>query len=281
MMVQGGQKILGKIPDWEAGRPVFSIITVTFNAEKHLAQALDSILTQNYPNVELIVVDGGSTDQTLSIIRERETKISYWISEPDKGIYDAMNKGIALATGDFIGFKNADDWYEAGAFLKLEEAIQRVDSEVYYGNSLSVIQENPLKVAPFYTSHQSLGSTPGIDHRCSFVKTGWHKRIPFDLKYKLAADLDVFFRLKKEGARFHHISNFLAYKRFGGASDGTQILKETLEINTRYQGFAKAIWINFLVHLRYWKWKGSNGVLLFFLGKEGYNRFKARKLGNS
>jgi glycosyltransferase involved in cell wall biosynthesis len=277
-MQEGGFRLQGKSPVKNPAKPLISIVTVTFNAEKHLAQALDSILNQDYPNVELIVVDGGSKDGTLDVIKGREKDIAYWISEKDKGIYDAMNKGLFLATGDWIGFKNADDWYENGAFSILGNWIEKENGDVFYGNSLSVIQESPLRFSPFFTNHKSLGTTPGIDHRSSFVKTDWHKKLPFDLNYKLAADLDVFYRLEKSGARFVHIPEFLAYKRFGGASDGTRILEETFAINVRYKGWPSAVFLRVSVWLKYWKWRSSNFILKVILGKEGFNRFKGRKL---
>jgi hypothetical protein len=123
-----------------------------------------------------------------------------------------------------------------------------------------------------------LGSTPGIDHRSSFVKAGLHKRIPFDLQYRLAADLDVFYRLRKSGAKFIHIPAFMACKRYGGASDGTRILKESFAINVRYQGWIQALFLRFTAWLKFKKWKLSNFILKSVLGTEGYNRFKARKI---
>ncbi len=279
-MTEGGYRLSGISPVKEPDKPVISIVTVTFNAEKHLAQALDSILTQDYPNIELIVVDGGSQDQTLDIIRQREKAIAYWLSEKDKGIYDAMNKGLSRITGDWVGFKNADDWYENGAFQILAACIAKEDAEVFYGDSLSVIQENPLRTSPFFTNHFTLGSTPGIDHRSSFVKAGLHKTIPFDLQYRLAADLDVFYRLRKSGAKFVHIPAFMACKRYGGASDGTRILKESFAINVKYRGFLPAVILRFSAWLKFLKWKTSNLILKSLLGSESYHRFKARKLKN-
>ena len=87
-----------------------SIITITFNSEEHLEQTIESVAAQTYPSIEYIIVDGGSTDGTLDIIKRHEEDIDRWISEPDDGIADAFNKGIALATGDFVYFLNSDDY---------------------------------------------------------------------------------------------------------------------------------------------------------------------------
>lgn len=271
---------------WEKGiykpntgtQPLVTIVTVTFNAEKYLLQALQSILDQSYTNVELIVIDGGSTDKTLSIIKSLEDRIDYWQTEPDAGIYDAMNKGLLLARGQWIGFKNADDWYTPNAVELLVHATQSAEGEVYYGNSYSVIQEEPISLSPFFTDHKRLGVNPGIDHRSSFVETDLHKKITFDLKYKLAADLDVFWRLKKAGARFQKINSFMAYKRYGGASDGVTILRETFAINREHGGIFWALFARITVLYQYYSWQAKNLILRTFMGRDGYNRFKARKL---
>ena len=91
--------------------PLVTIITVVFNGEKYLQQTIQSVINQTYDNVEYVVIDGGSTDGTVDIIRKYEDKIDYWVSEPDQGIYDAMNKGIQLAGGEIVGLINSDDCY--------------------------------------------------------------------------------------------------------------------------------------------------------------------------
>ena len=90
-------------------QPKFSIITITYNAEQWLERTILSVLSQSYPNVEYIVIDGASTDRTVELIKQYEAGISYWVSEPDQGMYDAMNKGLRKATGDYVWFLNAGD----------------------------------------------------------------------------------------------------------------------------------------------------------------------------
>ena len=92
-------------------QPVFSIITITYNASRWLEQTILGVLSQSYPNIEYIVIDGGSTDGTVDIIKQYASGISYWVSEPDKGIYDAMNKGLQKATGDYVWFINAGGFF--------------------------------------------------------------------------------------------------------------------------------------------------------------------------
>jgi glycosyltransferase involved in cell wall biosynthesis len=278
-MKEGGLRIKGVTKESSPGFPLISIVMVTWNAEKHFRQALESVVSQDYPNKEIIVVDGGSSDGTLSIIDDFSASVDYWISEPDEGIYHAMNKGILLASGDWIGFKNADDWYLPGAFRLLAENINASPYVgLWYGNSYSVLQEEPLKLSPFFTDHATLGSNPGIDHRCSFVKANAHRKTLFDLRYRLAADLDVFWRLKKSGVVFQHTGAFMAYKRFGGASDGTRILSESFRINREHAGLVFALRSVLESRFRFWIWKSGNVVLRFLLGEKGFHRFKSRKI---
>ena len=92
-------------------QPVFSIITVTYNAERWLERTILSVLSQSYTNVEYLIIDGGSKDRTVEIIRQYASGLAYWVSEPDKGLYDAMNKGLRQATGDYLVFLNAGDTF--------------------------------------------------------------------------------------------------------------------------------------------------------------------------
>jgi glycosyltransferase involved in cell wall biosynthesis len=258
--------------------PLISVVTVTYNAQLHLSQTLESIENQTYDHIELIIIDGGSTDKTLDIIEKYSNFIDYWVSEPDNGIYDAMNKGLKLARGKWICFKNADDWFCLDAIENFVRLSKIYESEIFYGNTYSVLKEFPLKVSPFFTDHKTLGQKPGIDHRSTFFLTDFHKLNPYDLSFKLAADFDVYCRMREKGARFVHINSFISYKRFGGASDGIKILKETFAINNRFIGFFGAC-----LHLSknlfsYYLWRIGNRILKFALGEQVYFKFKGRNL---
>ncbi|MCP5104420.1 MAG: glycosyltransferase, partial [bacterium] len=102
---------------------LISVVTVVFNGADYLEQAILSVVNQGYENIEYIVIDGGSTDGTLDIIHRYRDKIAYFVSEPDEGIFNAMNKGVAQTNGDFIGILNADDWYEPGIINRVVDKI--------------------------------------------------------------------------------------------------------------------------------------------------------------
>ena len=114
---EGGLRLSNNLKQKEENKPLISIITVVKNNEKYLEQTIKSVLSQEYKNFEYIIIDGGSTDNTISIIKKFSNEIDYWLSENDHGIYDAFNKGMQLAKGDFIGMVNSDDTLERNAYL--------------------------------------------------------------------------------------------------------------------------------------------------------------------
>ena len=132
-MLSGGLRTKGITKQSQENQPLITVVTVVRNGEKTLEKTILSVINQTYKNVEYIIVDGASTDGTLEVIKKHEDRISYWISEPDKGIYDAMNKGIDLATGDYIALLNSDDWYEKDTCEIIANKINEGRADIYYG----------------------------------------------------------------------------------------------------------------------------------------------------
>ena len=122
---EGGLRLSNNLKQKEENKPLISIITVVKNNEKYLEQTIKSVLSQEYKNFEYIIIDGGSTDKTISIIKKFSNEIDYWLSENDHGIYDAFNKGMQLAKGDFIGIVNSDDTLERNALSILVKYIYK------------------------------------------------------------------------------------------------------------------------------------------------------------
>ena len=122
--------------------PLITVVTVVFNDVQHIEDTILSVVNQTYPNIEYIIIDGGSTDGTVDIIKKYEERIAYWVSEPDKGIYDAMNKGIQKATGEWINFMNAgDEFVDANVLDKLFFAKTVANVDVIYGNTVRVSRD--------------------------------------------------------------------------------------------------------------------------------------------
>jgi glycosyltransferase involved in cell wall biosynthesis len=214
-------------------QPLVSIITIVYNGEKHLEQTIESVLSQSYKPIEYLVVDGGSTDNSLNIIGSYANRIARWKSEKDRGISDAFNKGISMATGTIIGIINADDWYEPEAIQSAVISLQ--DSDIAYGD-LRLIKDGKTDFV-LKGNHQFLDSEMTINHPTVFVKKEWYeKKGLFNEKYKCAMDYDLLLRFKHAGARFKHVPKVLANMRWEGMSDAKWLLgcRETLEIKNKY-----------------------------------------------
>lgn len=160
--------------------PQISIITATFNCEDTIEQSILSVLSQDYENIEYIVIDGGSTDRTLDYIRQYSNKISYWVSEPDKGLYDALNKGIQVASGDWIGLLNSGDIFHSNHTISdlFVETISPFVG-VIYGDSVLVDGKNEIYKRAMASKSSRI--PPDYRHGASFVKAEIHKQFLFDL----------------------------------------------------------------------------------------------------
>lgn len=213
--------------------PVVSIITIVYNGEKHIAETIRSVSGQTYRHIEYIIVDGGSTDNTLSIVERFREQVTCVISEKDRGISDAFNKGIRMAKGEIIGIINADDWYEKDAVEKVVPRIEGYD--VAYGDlQLWKDKERDFIVKG---NHHHLRNEMSVNHPTVFIRRQCYDRLGlFDEKYKCAMDYDLLLRLLTAGCRFVHVPEVLANMRWGGISDAQWKLgcRETLQIKNTY-----------------------------------------------
>ena len=164
--------------------PTFSVITVCFNEASHIRETLDSIVGQTFTSFELIVVDGGSTDGTKDIISQYAGHISWWCSEPDRGTYHAMNKGVEHATGDYVIFMNGGDCFHDNNVLA---AISRhLSADVIEGVALRKDNSEPLRHSDPDIAHKLL--TDGISHQSAFIRRELLQKYPYDEQYKIVAD---------------------------------------------------------------------------------------------
>ncbi|MEH7225242.1 glycosyltransferase family 2 protein [Bacillus sp. JJ1566] len=215
----------------ESELPKVSIITVSFNSVETIEKTIQSVINQTYSNVEYIIIDGGSTDGTVDVIKKYEDRITHWVSEPDNGIYDAMNKGIKLSNGKLIGIINSDDWYETNAVKNAVDVYNRMNNVVIYG-MLRMIKNEKVQFIKGYT-HETL-SNQMIQHPTCFVpKDLYDKYGVFNLKYKISADFELMQRLKANNVSFEMIEKIQANFRLGGAS--TSIIGPLESLNIRYE----------------------------------------------
>lgn len=174
-------------------KPLITIITVVRNGEKTLERTIKSVINQTYKNFEYIIIDGISTDGTLNIIKKYDKKIDYWISEPDKGIYDAMNKGVKLANGRYIQFLNADDYFISNNSLKIIIRFLRKDVDIFSCKMNIVDGKRVLRIFPntkITLSNLPLGKT--LAHPATFMKKKVFEELGFfDTTYKISADYNL------------------------------------------------------------------------------------------
>ena len=201
-----------------------SIITVCYNSDKTIRETIESVLSQEYKNYEYLIIDGKSKDNTLNIIKEYEKEFDgrlKYISEKDKGLYDAMNKGIKMAKGDIIGIINSDDILaNSHVFQKVIDAFSKNECDAVYSD-LVFLDEDTM----------SIPTRNFIAHKYK-KKFGWHPPHPtlylkrkvyddigyFNINYRIAADLDIMMRIIKRNYKFYYIKDYLVKMRSGGAS---------------------------------------------------------------
>lgn len=207
----------------------FSIITITYNSEKTIERTLRSVLTQTYTDYEYIIVDGSSKDSTMNIVRKYEPLFEgrlKWDSEPDTGIYNAMNKGITRSTGEIIGIVNSDDWLESNTLQILVEEIERDSSrreKILTGEVLFHYEDGSTQLYPtsfgryeYFAKRYRMG----LNHPATFVPRSIYDRIGiFDERFKLYADADFIIRCYEAGVGVHFIHKVLSNMADGGASN--------------------------------------------------------------
>tara|TARA_B110000027_G_C16122355_1_gene304043 strand:- start:5873 stop:6643 length:771 start_codon:yes stop_codon:yes gene_type:complete len=216
-----------------------SIITPTYNSERTISDNLVSILNQNYENWEIIIVDNLSTDQTINKIKKLDHQNIRIISEKDKGIYDAINKGIDMAKGDIISILHSDDfYYDKSVLLNVTNAFNQFSVDAVYGNLIYVEKLRPDKILRFWKSKQFekndffKGQTP--PHPSFFVKKDLYKKLGnYKVNLGNSSDFELMYRfLEKNSIKNKHIDKIFVSMRYGGASNNSiyGILKQNLVI---------------------------------------------------
>ena len=218
--------------------PLISIITVVYNEVKTIEQTIQSVIQQPYQNKEYIIIDGGSTDGTVDLIKKYESFLSYWASERDNGIYDAMNKGIGLAKGELIGIINADDWYEENIFNTIAENYRETGSDhVIHGLLRNFMEEE------FYSM---VGNSirrlryDMIQHPTCFIPRKLYQTYgKYNSKYKYSADYDLILRFVNDGVKFSFIEKPIVNFRLGGISSIPSAEKEMYKVRVKHHLISK------------------------------------------
>jgi len=180
----------------KADKPLITVVTVVFEGDEFLEETIQSVVNQTYDSIEYILIDGGSTDGTVDIIKRYENEIAYWVSEPDGGIYDAMNKGVNLSSGEWICFMNAGDvFYDNQTIKSIFSEINFANIDLFYGNHFnfnkSLNNKKEVNNTEFSLT-KSLFNGLKHSHQSTFVKSDFCKKNLFDLEFNLASDFNQF-----------------------------------------------------------------------------------------
>lgn len=246
--------------------PEISIITVSFNAERTIRNTIQSVKNQSFTNIEYLVIDGKSSDNTVQIIKEYESQISRWISEPDKGIYDAMNKGLEMATGKYVLFLNADDRFFDGDVLS--NIFSQSDGEdIFYGETKVVNQEGKIlgdrwHKPPKNLNVQSFRYGMCVSHQSFIVK---RKIAPsYNLKYSPTSDYDWVINCVRKATTIKNTGIYISKFMEGGVSSQNKFnaLSQRFKIMVVHYGFFGALYNHFLIVL--------NLIYYIFTKKEIY-----------
>ncbi len=239
--------------------PKISVITITYNAEAVLERTLRSVLMQSYPHKEYILIDGNSKDKTIEIIKRNAHYIDFWLSEPDTGIYDAMNKGIAQASGDYLIFMNAGDtFYEDTTLEKI--FIENTQADIYYGEAQMIDAQTlrPVGLRSEFTPHKlpemltwkSMAYGMVVCHQAILVKRSLVE--PFNLRYRFSSDVDWVIRMLKKAQKIENTHEIVATYLLGGVSaqKRKKSLIERYQILQKHFGFLPNLWHHLIIVLR-------------------------------
>jgi len=274
---EGGLRTKGYFKKSFEDKPLISVITVVYNGEKYLEETIQSVINQTYDNVEYIIIEGGSSDGTVDIIKKYEDKVDYWVSERDKGIYDAMNKGLRLSVGDWINFMNADDMFYSQAVIQELFHANTESADVLYGDSL-IIDKNfsLLKKAYAYEPDNVRLLT---SHNAFFIRASFYK-IGYNISYNLCADLDLLYKIlfSSSNIRVQKKDILISIFRLGGISSlhDFKLAYESAIITYRYTKGLKAIVIPikiiFIMSLK--------TTLKYILGIKSYEKIRSKRYYN-
>jgi len=240
-------------------KPTLSVITVVYNNALDIERTLLSVLNQTYAQIEYIVVDGLSTDGTLDIIKQYQSRISKLISEKDKGIYDAMNKGLAAATSDYVIFMNSgDEFYAADTVAKVFATA--ADADIYYGETEMVNEQRESlgqrrHRAPEQFNWRGFNYGMSISHQAIYIKRSLAE--PYNRAYQLSADIDWIIRAAKKAEKIVKVDGYVAKYLVGGMSKlkHRQSLIERFNIMKAHYGLVPTVFNHFVIAVNLgWYW---------------------------
>lgn len=255
-----------------------SIITITFNSEDYLEQTILSVINQSYKNIEYIIVDGDSTDNTLNIIKKYEPKVNTWISEPDNGIADAMNKGLKLATGDYILFLHSDDYLIDSNIIKKAIGQISIPCDIILFNIILERDGKKMLTCPRGLTWW-INFKTGVFHQSTFCSRSLFQEIGhFDQQFRITMDYDFFLRAYRAGIRTQQIALPISLMRLVGISsqrDWPSLQKRFLEEQIVHHKNLMGKWMPLLYKV-YWTLYLPYKKACCFFNRQNKNKPKNR-----
>lgn len=258
-----------------------SIITIVLNQKDLIEQTIKSVIEQEDVDIEYIVIDGGSTDGTVEIIKSYSQYINYFVSEPDGGIYQAINKGISFATKPLVGLIHCGDFYEKNVLKIVYNEYLKTKADIIYGN-IDIREEvgnNLLSHFPI-ADHLLLRNKMSIFHPSSFISLETYQKFGlYDVSYRLAADYDYLLKLFVNGCHFAYLPEVIAvFNAEGLSSKGFKLsLKENTEIRTKYNGRLNGFIYFFKKAVTNFYFSSRKQLITFLIGENTFNKIKSRK----
>jgi glycosyltransferase involved in cell wall biosynthesis len=222
---------------------VVSIITVVYNRKNVIRRSIESVLNQTYgrDNIEYIIIDGDSTDGTVDVIKDYVSngKVDYFVSEKDKGIYDAMNKGLAIAKGDVVAFLNSDDWYEPTAIEKSIDSLLKQNADFSFGDCRVYDTDDKTVLYVWEGNINNIFFGTPFSHQTFFCKRSVYLKEGFyDLNFKYGADYDYMIKLYKSNYKYAYVNSIIVNASSGGVSWAPEIYEnENKKIHFKYWDF--------------------------------------------
>ncbi|MBS9383924.1 MAG: glycosyltransferase [Dolichospermum sp. BR01] len=247
-LCEGGLSTKGFFKTSSRELPLVSVITVVFNGEKYIEQTIQSVINQSYANIEYLIIDGGSTDETVNIIRKYDDQINYWISEPDKGIYNAMNKALCVATGDWIFFLGSDDiLFNAEVIHKFIFCQKDIDVDIIFGD---VIFSNNYYFKSKLNYKMLVGNT--LHHQSCFYRKYLFNDFRYQDNYKIGADYELNLKIYTQNGSYKYISSPVSIFRYEGESSRNRDLgiTEMNNIRSKYVNYILNIILSLILKVR-------------------------------
>lgn len=234
-MICGGLRTKGITKKSSENNPLISVVTVVYNGVQNLENTILSVINQNYSNIEYIIVDGNSNDGTVDVIKKYEDQIDYWQSEPDTGIYDAMNKGISLAKGDYVAMMNSGDSYVPNIMKTVVESINLHPDSIMHG----IIKCYKNSTFTHVEGKNYLDLPYGmIAHPTVFTPVELHKKYGgYDKNLKIAADYDFFLKMFYNKEKFYFMDFIVANFDYSGISNTSNLVFEECDLIRKRYGF--------------------------------------------